>query len=227
MDLSTDYQAWDNVEAVVWSSSRTAGVLPATVPIAKRRAVRGREKSPSGGVYAGYELDWHLPAAVLSPGATPKPGDGITDSDGTLWTVLTVDLNRWRQTWKLGAVNLVLALDLRDLVTVERAAVTYGAAGAAAKRFPSDLPSGGQILYASVPARVQLLTAAIAEERGIRYSEGSYHAIVGQQLTNLDPAEDRFLWTDPAGVQRVLDLISYQNPQRIDELPWVEAKLKA
>lgn len=222
MQLGTglDHLAWDMTEAVTLYSMRRGGTYAAIqVPIAKRRAIRSAERSPSGGVYAGHEIRWHLVADTLPPDVDPKLGDLITDASGREWTVLTADSNRYRQVWALGCVDLVLALGLRDTVQIQRAAITYDASGVGTKAFP---PDGGRVLY-TLPARVQPVAGEIAEERGARYSRDRFDVIVGRQI-DVDLAEDRILWTDSTGRSRILDLVSFRQSGQIDQLPILTAE---
>ncbi len=61
----------------------------------------------------------------------------------------------------------------------------------------------------------------IVDARGIRAGEGAYTIFLSQQLTLGNLREVRVLWGAV-----VLDVLRYQNPERIDELPFLEAKLK-
>ena len=221
LDQSRDYLTWDNTEAVTYQSRRAAGGPKAPIPVAKRRPLKKHELSASGGVYTGLDRVWIVPAALLPPGVVPKPADVLTDAKGTPWTVLEAAAAKTDQTWRLTSRDLVLAYDLRDMVNVERAAISYDAAGAAIKAFPTGSPSGGQVLYAGLPARVQLLTGEIAEERGIRGTERAYDVIVGGQVDDVSEAEDRINWN---GVY--LDIVRLKNAERIDELPVLECKRK-
>lgn len=223
LGYADDYLAWDRTESVTLEVGRRVG-QPATtaVPVAKRRAITSREKSPSGGAYVGYEVRWHLPTRVLPPGQRIKPGDAILDQHEVRWTVLTADLNRLGYTWALGCVDLVLAHDLADVVTIETADISYDGAGAAVKAFP---PAGGQVLYQGIPARVQLLTDEVADERGIRSFRGRYSVIVGLPVDVT--FEDRVNWTDPKTAQTILlDITGVHNPDRIDELQALDCEVK-
>lgn len=215
MDLSSDYLCWDQVEAISLEIPTRAAPRTLDVSVAKRRAIRSREKSPSGGVYQGFETRWLIPARMLPTGEKIEPAQVILDQEGTRWTVLTVDRNKHGHTWAAGCVNLALALQLRDTVTIERATISADAAGAAIKTFD-------RILY-TVQARVQQITEQIALERGVRYAKGRYDVIVDRQLFGLDIAEDRVKWFE-GDLVRYLDITGYRAPERIDELPVIEAE---
>jgi hypothetical protein len=215
VDFSRDHLCWDNVEASPPTLEVTTRAAPIVVPlpVAKRRAIRGREKSPSGGVYSGYELRWLLPRVTLPADVEPKPADVVVDSTLNRWTVLTVERNKANQTIVLGCVNLVLAYQLRDTITVERATIQSNTAGASVKLFP---PPGGRVLY-TLAARVQPLSSGAKEERGLRYDGQMYEVTIDRQV-QIDTAEDRVNFNDN-GITRYLDVVKYEQPSRIDELP--------
>lgn len=213
--VGQDYHAWDNVQEVRFEHARRAGAAsPAVLPVAKGRAVTKREKSPSGGVYLGFERNWLVPRAVLPANLEPAPGDVVVDGDGTRWTVLTCDQWAFNTVLRLGCVNLTLAHDLRDAVDVERAALSQDAAGAYVKTFP---PAGGTVAYGSLPCRVQLVQEEIDDQRGIRGFLRRYDVTVDRQVTVTN--EDRLKLADGT----YLDVVGYRNATRIDELPVIEA----
>ena len=215
--LASDYRCWDATTAVTLEAPARQGEAPGRyyLAVAKQRAVRGRERSPSGGVYLGHETRWHLPYVLLPEGVLPVPGWVVEEEDGTRWTVLTRDRNRRGQTCTLGCVDLVLAHDLRDTVVIERATISHDASGAAVK-------DDWRPLY-TVRARVQLQEESPDEARGARYGRRRYQVIVDRQLPLLDVAEDRLRW-QPDTRTAYLDLMAYRQPERIDELPVLEAE---
>lgn len=247
LDQSQDYQSWDNTSAVLYevargvpsiadAASRFDGRTPAPtpapsrnltqyVPVAKRRNLTNRERAASGGVYTSLDQVWIIPAALL-PGVLPKPADVVVETldgsngqlPGTRWTVLETSLGKNRQTHRLTCRDLVLAYDLRDSITIERPAISYDAAGVPVKAFPSDAQPGGVVLYADLPARIQLVSKEIAEQRGVRGLEGKYEVTVGQEVDVT--SEDRIVLA--GGMY--LDIVGYQNAQRIDELPKIIAE---
>lgn len=249
LDMSLDYLCWTNTSSVLYESARAVpsvadkpprfdGKTPATstppsrnqpllIPVAKRRNLTRRELASSGGVYTGLDQVYLLPDALFPVGLASKPGDVVVEltdgsaeeQPGTRWTVLEVGWGKNRQTRRLTCRDLVLAYDLRDAITIERPAITYDAAGAPYKAFPSDAVNpGGVVLYQDLPARVQLVTKDMADERGIRGLEGKYEVIVGQEVDVT--SEDRIAL--PGGVY--LDIVGYKNAMRIDELPVIVAE---
>lgn len=219
MNLGNDHLCWDGAEqATLLVRLRGGGERAVGVPLAKRRNIRLREKSPSSGVYIGAEINWHVPQRDLPAGIEPKPGDAIEDRQQRQWTVLTVARNRLGHTWTLGCVDLVIAHDLRDLVTIQRPQLSYDAAGVASKQWLSR--------YTDVPARVQSTTQSVSEERAVRAARQAYEVVVARQLADVDLAVDRIEWRDPQGETRYLDMVGFRQPDRIDELPVIEAELR-
>ncbi len=218
LGIAHDFTAWDGTEPVTLESTRAGrGPRLDTVAVAKKRNVRGREKSPSQGTYVGYEVNWHLPTVMLSAGLVPKPGDALLEEGGRRWTVLTVDANRLGYTYSCGCVDLVLANDLRELIDIERATIEHDAAGVPRKRFPTGTEPllGGSWVGKQVPASVQLTEAEPSDQRGLRAFKGRYDVVLGSPLEVT--IEDRVRWVEN-GVTRYLDVVGIRNPTRIDEL---------
>lgn len=218
IDMSADHLCWDNTEAVTVEVPARKSPRAFAVAVAKGRAVRGRERSPSGGVYLGFEKRWLLPARLVPAGESIAPACVVVDEEQTRWTVLTAEQNKAKQTWALGCVNLTLALDLRETVLIERATISYDAAGAAVK-------DSWRTLYAA-QARVQETERESNEALGVRSQRERYEVTVDRQMPDVDVAEDRIKWVD-RGVTRCLDIVAYRRPERIDELPVLEVEERA
>ncbi len=221
LDMSTDYLVWDNVEPILFESTRKAAtpILDA-IAVAKVRVLTSRELLRSGGVYNGEDRKVIFPKKLLTTGLAPKEGDVSVRADGSRWTCLEVQFGKWDQTWMLTSRNLVLAADLRDTIDIQRAQISYDAAGAAVKTFP---PTGGSVPYRSLPARVQLLTDEVVDERGIRGFKGTHVIIVGKEVA-VTP-EDRVAWVS-GGKTVLFDIVGYHDAQRIDELPKLDCELR-
>lgn len=239
LDLSDDYKLFDGLEVVNYEVALRGENEPDAVLQAKRRAISNPERYPSGGVYVGASVDWHVPDPLLIPGVTPKPADVIVDSDGQRWTVLIAEHKALQSRWRLTCVNLILAYQLRDQITIERPDITPDSSGVVVKKFPT-VPSfprdtqhvettGGKIIYRGI-ARVQLLAEAISEGRGIRGPELRYDVIVPHLPVEGLTTEDRIVWLRPGKEfpnTVYLDCLGYRNAARIDELPVIEAVRKA
>lgn len=212
LDLSEDYLVWEGLEPVTLEVSRRQGSGQRVgLCKAKRRALTRRELAASAGAYTGEDLVWLLPQAQLPECKFQvKPADVVTDGEGREWTVLEAAHNKLRQTWRLVTRDLVLAYDLRDLITVERAELGEDLAGAAVKR-------EWQALYASVPARVQPSERREAEEHGVEGWEEAFDVWVGRELADVG-REDRVKLRDGT----YLDVVRYRQAERIDQLPVLE-----
>lgn len=207
------------------------------VPVTKRRPVRGAQKSPSGGVYVGYEAFWLIPSALLPASWAFKPKDVIRDGKGTRWTVLTTELNRHGATWKLGTVDLVLAAVLADSIDVQRPQITYDAAGTPVKAWPgsgalaaqpgpADFTKPACFVARGIAARVQRMEETVVDQRGIRAFEGKYEVTVAAPLAVT--FEDRIAWSPLAAAGRTLflDLTGTRHAGLIDELLTIDAELR-
>jgi head-tail adaptor len=224
LDLSQDYLSWDNTEAVQYASVRNTDTMYDVIPMVRRRMLSAKELAASGGAYIGGDSAFLIPtpllAALLAQERQPKPGDQILDAGGQTWTVLGAQGQKQDrtayQTWKCVCRNLAIVYDLQDLIDIQRATITYDAGGGKVKTWPSD--GGGSTPYPSLPARVQLLTDEVVEERGMRGFRGTHAVIVSKQLSVT--YEDRIKWGSV-----YLDIVGYHNPERIDELPVIDAML--
>ncbi len=213
-----DYKCWDDVERVTLDSATRTNPHSCSVTHAMRDQLRGSQRSPSGGVYTGYESTWVIPQALLPEGWEIKPRDAIVDARGTRHTVLTADHDASAWTWQCGTVDLVLALDLRDIISIERATLVYDTSGAPSKEV-------WQVRYSGLAARVQDDSADIADERGLRYGKRRFSVIVGRQVPAVEVAEDRVAWNDN-GTTRYLDILRIRQTEQIEQLPVLECELR-
>ncbi|MBY0523430.1 MAG: hypothetical protein K2R98_08520 [Gemmataceae bacterium] len=219
LDLSQDYKSWDSIEPVTYRSVRKTGEMADGIPVARRRPVTFKEMTASGGAYQAGDVVWLLPTALLSVAiGTPKEADVVEDGDRCPWTVLTAqgqrrDRNGY-QTWKLTCRNLVVAYDLQDLVTIERAYGVLDAAGVEVRTW--------QPLYQALPCRMQPLVGELADERAIRGTAVRYDVFLSRDVA-VDVTRDRVAW--PAALGGYLEIKGYRNRERIDELPALECVL--
>jgi hypothetical protein len=248
IDMSRDFEVWDNTESVFLEVARRSYLVPRSYPrthdltgqasaivqdppsaaqadyirVAKRRALTWKELSASNGAYTGNDLVWLFPQEVMVNGLNPKPGDVVRDQDGRRWTALEVQHGKWRETWRLVTRDLVLAFDLRDSIDIERPALSYDAAGAAVLRYPTGpdpTKFGGVVLYHNLPARIQEIDREIVDERGIHGFRGRYQIIVGRQIDVNE--DDRIVFHG-----RYYDIIGLHDPDRLDMLPVLDCELR-
>lgn len=213
---------WDGLEPVhlelvhgAGVETRSAEVVP--IEYAKRRSISVRERTASGGAYTGNDVNWWVPCDLLPTDIRIKPGDAVVDGDGVRWTALEVQWGARLNRWKLTCRDLVLHWRLRDTISVERAEVGYDNSGAAVKRWPTGSnTSGGLVVYADLPARVQPINAYDSEGRGVLGTERRFDVIVGRQLAVT--REDRVRLASG----EYLDIVGYRQAERIDELPILE-----
>lgn len=228
LDMSWWWQAWTGTEPVSYTSQRNTGSMACDIPTALRSELTKREKAASNAAYIGAEINWLLPAALLPPGFVPKSGDQLVASQGNeAYAILDVkgqcrDQSGY-QVWSLRGLNLAIVYDLKDTVTIERAEIVYDAAGAELKFWPSTDKGRGKILYGDVLARVQEHTREVIEERGIQGFKGTHTVFVSRQVPGVT-FEDRIALVK-AGVTYYLNIVGLHNPERIDELPALDAVL--
>lgn len=219
-NTSLDYLSLDWVESITHQQGRLGQTGPQTViRVAKRRAMTKAEVMASGGAYTREDVNWHLPVLECPQGFAPMPGDTITDSEEVHWTVLERAWNKVRQTWRLTTRNLALAYRLSEKIDIERADIRQDAAGGTIRLWP---PHGGKVAYEQILARVQPQTTQRVEERGIRDVETIYQVILDRQVVLT--GQDRIKWVDAVGDVHYLDITALRNPERLDELPVLDAR---
>lgn len=226
LDISQDWRIIDGGVQVTYTSTRFTGSVYDNI-VAFPRQLSSREQEASDAAYVSATRLFNVPASQFASGFVPKEGDTITDPAGTVWTVLHHDLSAFDQWWDLTGLSLAIAYDLQDMIQIQRAAISYDAAGAVLKLWPDGSPKGGQVLYPSMLANVQALTAEIVEERGIRDTKITHAVQVSQQIQVTN--QDRIKATKLEGVvlsQPIyLEIRGYHNPDRIDELSVLDCEL--
>lgn len=235
LDQSQDFRVWDNTETLTYVSTQQAGDQVDAVRHVRRHLVGVKEAAASAGAYTAGDVLFYVPRVALRLElGEPKPGDVLLDDEQVRWTVLGVDKRkrdrRAPQTYKLQARDLRLAFQLEDLVTIETPARSLDATGA---RVVAWVPK-----YELLPAKVQQLAEAESEERGLRGSKVTYSVTVDRQI-KVTLGEDRIVWRKgllaSAGATAVpddsdppvhLDITGYRNPERLDELPVMDAEVR-
>lgn len=206
---ATDILTIDNTEAVTIDPALES-LPPVIVVNALRRAPQYIEQAPSRGVYVAAKLNWLLPGLQLS-GYRPSPADTLIDGNNTVWTILAAFPLAAEQVWRVETIDLTLAFGLYDVAALLRPTNVQDAAGSRVPTFAA--------VYQGVPARFQLVTADVKDERGLRFTGRHYQVYVLSQLDLL--IEDRL--ADQAG--NVYEVKGWHNPQRIDELQVIDAEL--
>jgi hypothetical protein len=208
LSFAGDELVWDNRENVSYVSVNKAGDQSYCPANCHRSAITLKELAASNGVYVPRDLVLRIPRSQLP--VTPKPRDRWTDSEGQTFTVLEVGRNVGRERHRLVCRNLVIEAALDDVITVQRASISYDQSGVKQKAWYT--------LYSNVPARIQPQTAELVDERGVRGLKVSHECILGQVVVVTN--EDRVLLNG-----RFYEIRGYSMPERIDELMRLELDL--
>jgi hypothetical protein len=102
IDASSDYQYWDNTEAVTVSLVRDS-TTTVSISAALQQDVSRRTESYLGVHVTGDETIWHVPNALLNPASNGREiliDDLITDAGGLVWAVVAVTRAAWKTRWE-------------------------------------------------------------------------------------------------------------------------------
>lgn len=211
VDFSGDYDdVWDKTEAITYRSKNRFIYSNTSVTKALRAQPTERERAPTGGVYTGFDLIWVISDTLLT--STPKPGDLVKDSSELEWTVLTAEYDQLDQVWNLTTVDLSLANDLKDKIDIYQPDSTVDTAGAYNPTFTTK--------YASLNCRIQEISGSESEQRGLRGTLKRYEIYLAKQVE----VSTRFYAQDSEGNK--YDIVSWSNPDRIDELQVLSCELR-
>lgn len=207
--LATDYLIWDGTETVtVWPSPRN-NLVYFPVTYAKGRALNHSDLLQDNGAYTAEDRVWLLPTATsqaLTDAFPLRRGFVIEDNTGAEWTVLSLTLGKWENTWRLVCRNLVLTADLRDTVTIKRPTVTIGDGGE-----PSlDWTTATEVVT-DLAAKVKV-TRRSPEDINAAEGVTSEYTVVLASSVDLQE-HDRILWSGKA-----LQWTEIHNEGRLDEL---------
>lgn len=225
LDWSQDWRTFDNLESGRYTSVRNTGDMVDGVSGVLRRAIGRKELAASGGVYRGDDTVFMVPRdsieALAFQGRFPKPGDLYQDGEGQTFTVLGADAilkdgSGVHQMYRLTCRNLVVAYDLQHRIDIQRPSISYDAAGVKLRGWPGSTP------YSQLACRVQLLTQDMVDTLGMTAFKGTHAVMVSRQVTVGD--DDRIKWVDGL-TTRYLDIKGVRSPERIDELPVIDAEL--
>lgn len=212
LDFSSDYLLWDLTEAVTFRSKRRLGEVSQAVSVALRGQPSRKERAPTNGVYSGYDLNWLLPGVLLGT-VVPKPGDRIEDAAGTYWTILSQDYDQLDKVYACYTINLTLAFDLRDTISI------YGPDTSQAIRDNAgSYKPAFKVIHQGKAARVQESNAGFTEERGRRGDLLSFEIYLEDNLA----LQSDYYVQDEAG--NIYDITGWRNKERIDDLMVVQAE---
>lgn len=209
LDFSEDWEIWDNVEEVTYTSVTNSGDVEYTVRRALKRAVSAREASMSRGAYRTDDVNWIVPRPEL-PTVKPQLRDRITDDDGTVWTVLNFADMGLRASWRMTCRALSIVEQLRDTMTIERPTYIQDDSGARQAIWAA--------VYSDEPCRLQPQASQVSEERGLRGFKTSFTLFVSRELSITN--EDRVLVNGT-----YYEVRAYRQSERIDQLPQLDVEL--
>ena len=207
--FDNDYLVWDNTCTVSYVSVNKTGDQNFCPSGCHRHAISRKELAASDGVYTPDDVVLRIPRPMLA--VKPKPRDRWTDEEGEVFTVLEVGRIVGVQRYRLVCRNLIIAHELNDLIDIQRATITYDSAGVKIK-------TPWTVVYPQLAARVQPITSETVDERGVRGFKTTHTIILSQEVVVTN--EDRVSF---AG--RFYEIRGYHNPERIDELPVIDAEL--
>ena len=235
IDFTLDYLTQVNTETVTLESVRAHGILRATVPHVRRHQINVVERQPSFGVYSAEQIGFRLRSQFIPAELRPlNPRDRLIDAGGNEYTVLIVAPSRntsgGPQAWKLTCIDLRIAFDLRDLVTIQTP--TRGLDKQHAK-----IIGPWEDKYPLIAARVQLVEENAQDMAGKHVSQGRYQVVVDREL-KLHSHEERVKWIpglvrDPVTHEtrapditdvRYLEIVGYRNSESIQELPVLDCR---
>lgn len=208
-DPSADFaDVVDGLEAATLTY-RGSGVTAALLH-SHRNQIRERELEAAGGDAKLGDVIWQWPVSESS--TWPELGSTLTDGDGDVWTILTLDKQVMRSKWSALCRNLAVEARLDTLITIQQATYTKGIGGALVATWAD--------VYASVRARVQLITQRPEVEHDADETEETYRIILESDLS-IDTIGADYRVIDSDG--EVYAVTSYERSERIDTLPALEA----
>jgi hypothetical protein len=196
---------------------RVAGQPDVVLPSVLAEPVTYKEALPADGMVQQGDLLAVWPLAASQP---PPLGAKLIDSEGTVWTILTV-LRKWQvNTWECTARNLAVACNLNNFATVLKAQYTKSPAGAAVATWT---PLGPAIAARFQP---QSQDAQIFEDA--EWTRTRFTVVLSQDILDwlgypVELSGSNYRLMDQQG--RHYRVTSYQQAQRIDVLPTAAAVL--
>lgn len=183
-----------------------------TVTTATREDMSLKEAAASNRVYLSGNNIWTIPEGTYTAVA---PGWTITDSGTNVHTVLNATHSDFASFWKLDTVNLTIAASLNDTVAVHHPTFT---SDAATGRSASWAAVSGQT---SVRCRVQPEMTEVYNEVGKRAAQTLYKVYFATAITPKTASGDfaRLVWGSVT-----LQILSYEQAERIDALPMAECR---
>ena len=98
IDVSTDHEIFDNVEALTITLKRNAGDTTVEVTKALPQQVDRSEAEGAGVRLTGQTKQWSIAVAEMGSSEISE-GDTATDSDDVVWTIRSAALKAWDSSW--------------------------------------------------------------------------------------------------------------------------------
>lgn len=204
LDFETDQSILDNLEAITYTSVRTAGNETVSITDATFDWTGGiGDGGNSRGIYVHRDGVFTIRQSLLTSVDGAKPGDTITRADGGVWTVLRVNPPDIEGIYRIDARDLELETELRQTGTLSRPSNAQSSAGRQTFATYSTVS-------ANIPCRVQPEDVAATDAMGRRTILRRFTAILGTQVTA--KAKDRFVCD---GV--TYTVVGFTQPDRLDE----------
>ena len=207
LNFSDDWKYWDNLESVAIVTGIRGPAESTNWPAtAKRLELAYRELVASNGAYVSQDRKWLVPTQFLPGDIPPALGDTLTDSAGTVWTVISADLNTWGTWWSLACRNLVLVSGLSDTAALWRPTNNQDLAGG---RLPGyAVVSGAEALR----VRIQETGGTVEDRLGKKQAVRRFTCFCGSRI--YPEARDRIIASDGT----IYQITSWGNADRVDLL---------
>jgi len=199
LDPTADFSTFDGLESIVLRSRD--GRRETAIARALRRSVTRSEGQPSNGTYTVGDTHWHFEETAVSE--PPEIGGSILDGAGLVWRVLALRHETMQRRWNCRSRELVLAGGVTDVITIQEAQWTKGAAG--------DLIPTWHDWRVQVRARVQPEGAGVETSHRLREARRRFRIYLVEEVPV--GANHRVLHGG-----EVYHVLGYERPARLDEL---------
>lgn len=218
LDDFANYVDWLNPATL---TIRGSGVTYA-ITHAHRNQVPISEHTPAGGDLRQGDTIWQFPISEtcdpIPLGSTLQLNPSVSSSgisDSELWTILSITKQIWSSKWEAQCRNLSLAANLNLTVSYEVAGYTKDAYG--------ELQPSWTVLDSDLPAKIQLERTTNTIENAADDIDTLYQITLATSLALLPGMSYRFRDSS----NNVYLVESYHSPNRIDELPYILARLSS
>lgn len=223
LDVTSDYEIWDNTDPIVYVSSRRTslgGNINWPVATALRQTMTLADSgNATAGVLLLADCKWFIPAKLLGRpapvGIVPKAGDLIKleiTNEVRSWAVLSTTYEPFDQVYELACRDLSVSLDSPGATTID-VTTPLNRQDAALGRRPLMVPK-----YSGIACKIQEVSQATELSQGRRAAVKSYLIFT---TTRLDVNEEDQIIDKTTG--DIYDVIGYTNPDKLDEPQVIQA----